>query len=62
MPNRYLPSALCDMIEERHETLLSQAKGKSDGDDYVPEYKALLDLLSDEARNEYQKRTGDSDG
>lgn len=65
MPNRYLPSALTDMISERHETLLNNVGGKGDGtdeDDYVPEHEALVQMLDDEHEEEFRRRRGELDG
>lgn len=56
MPNRYLPSALSDMVEEEHDKMLRQAKGK--GDEYVSEYKALVSMLKEEHQEEFERRHG----
>ena len=65
MPNRYMPSALTDMVEEKHEALLNDVEGKgdgTDGDDYVPEYKALVTMLKPEHQREFRERRGELDG
>jgi len=60
MPNRYLPSALSNMVEERHERLLD--RGKGDGtDDYPAEYEALVQMLKPEHQREFKKRRGELD-
>lgn len=60
MPNRYLPSALANMVEERHEAMLDRGKDKSDGDDYTPEHEALVQMLKPEYREEYRERRGEA--
>lgn len=62
MPNRYIPSALTDMIEEVHDDLQRNAQGKGDdsGDDYVPEHEALVEMLQPEYREEFKSRRGGS--
>lgn len=65
MPNRYLPSALTDMVEEVHTDLLDDAPGKGDdqsADDYVPEYEALVRMLRPEYQREFKERTGHGGG
>lgn len=63
MPNRYLPSALSDMVEERHESLLTgQGKGDDADDDYVPEYEALVSMMKPEHQQEFKRRRGELDG
>jgi len=58
MPNRYIPSALTDMIDEEHERLIrSQGKGASD---YVPEYEALVEMLQPKYQQEYRERRGEA--
>lgn len=59
MPNRYLPSALSDMVEERHERLLT--KGKGDDNDYPAEYRALVAMLKPEHQREFKQRRGELD-
>lgn len=65
MPNRYLPTALCDMIAEERERL-RMGKSKGDGgdsdDDYIPEHEALSEMLAPEYRDEYRRRRGELDG
>jgi len=60
MPNRYLPSPLSNMVEERHETMLDKGKG-GDADDYPPEYEALVQMLKPEHQREFKKRRGELD-
>ena len=67
MPNRYLPSALSDMVEEKHEELLPAVAGKGDGtqndddDEYVPEYEALVSMMKPEHQQEFRRRRGELD-
>lgn len=60
MPNRYLPSALADMVEDRHQALLDEGQGEGDGDDYVPEHEALVEMLQPQYREEYRDRRGET--
>lgn len=63
MPNRYMPSALSDMVAEVHEGLLDrQGKGDDSDDDYIPEHEALVQMLQPKYREEYRRRRGELDG
>jgi len=55
MPNRYIPSALTDMIDERHEKLIRERQGKG-ASDYIAEYEALVLMLKPEYQEEFRKR------
>lgn len=57
MPNRYLPSALVDMIDERQTAL---NKDKSDDGEYVAEHEVLVDMLQPEHQEEYRQRRGEA--
>lgn len=61
VPNRYLPSALTDMVEERHEALLDGQGKDDDTENYVPEYEALVRMLKPHHQEEYRERRGESD-
>lgn len=65
MPNRYLPAALVDLIEEHEQQLLverNQGKG-DDRDEYIPEWKVLEDMLKPEFQRKFRERRGeDVDG
>jgi hypothetical protein len=54
MPNRYLPSALVNMIEEEHDERLDDA-----GDEYVPEWRALAGMLEESYQEELRQRMGE---
>ena len=57
VPNRYLPSALTEMIDEKHQTLITDARGKgADETDYPPEYEALVEMLQPEYQEEFRDR------
>lgn len=58
VPNRYLPSALADMVSDVHEDMLNQTS-KDDDADYVPEYEALVSMLKPEYQEEFNERTGE---
>jgi len=64
MPNRYLPSALCDMVEEVHEDLIDRARreGDDDDDNYPAEYEAVVEMLKPEYQEEFRERRGEKHG
>lgn len=62
MPNRYLPSALTEMVDEVHEDLTIEEGKGDDSDEYIPEYEALVRMLQPEYREEFRRRRGESHG
>jgi len=61
MPNRYLPSALTEILDEVHQEKIRASQGKGDEADYVPEYEALVSMLQPEYREEFRRRRGELD-
>jgi len=63
MPNRYLPSALTELIDEEHQKLIREAQGKGANDDsadYPPEYEALVGMLQPEYREQFREMRGEA--
>jgi len=62
MPNRYMPTALADMIDEEHQDLIrqDQGKGATSEQSYPPEYEALVGMLQPEYQEEYRERRGEA--
>jgi len=53
MPNRYLPSALTEIAEERQQEM------QKESDDYVAEWEAYVSLLTDDVQEEFRQRRGE---
>lgn len=53
MPNRYLPSALTEIVEEQHESMIDKS---DDTDEYPAEWEAVVEMLQPEYQDEFWNR------